>query len=59
MKRLFLFSALVFAATACSRSGKPLVLETASGIGKEYIDPHYWPDAPLSFKVLWFIGPGH
>ena len=44
---------------ACSRSGKPLVLETASGVGEEFVDPHYFRDMPLGFKVIWFIGPGH
>jgi hypothetical protein len=59
MKRLLLFSVFVSAAMACSRSGKPLVVESAAGVGKEYIDPHYFREAPLAWKVLWFIGPGH
>ncbi|MCX8038384.1 MAG: hypothetical protein N3D11_15265 [Candidatus Sumerlaeia bacterium] len=59
MKRLFLFLMLMAAVMACSRSGKPLVVETGAAIVREYFDPHYWRDAPLLFKVIWFIGPGH
>ena len=59
MRRLFLLSVLVSAAMACSRSGKPLVGKTIVGVGKEFIDPHYFREMPLAFKVLWFIGPGH
>ncbi len=59
MKRLLLISMLVTAAIACSRKGKPLVLETGSAVIREYFDPHYWRDAPLLFKIIWFIGPGH
>ncbi len=59
MKRLLLLFIVASGAMTCARSGKPLVLETAAGVGREFVDPHYFREMPLAWKVLWFIGPGH
>ncbi len=59
MKRLLLLLVVLAAVTACTRSGRPLVGEAVEEVGREYVDPYYFRDTPVLWKVIWFIGPGH
>jgi hypothetical protein len=59
MKRWLLLLVVLAAAAACTRSGRPVVGQALEQTGKEYVDPYYFRNKPMGWKVIWFIGPGH